>query len=1183
MAYLRLDLRRAARAAMALACAMVLAAVPGRAAAQPYGDPAYGPSLHGSPPANGGPPAGSAPYGSAPYGDAAYGPVSPHAPAAPHAHAAPPAPAGPWGSAAPEPIPPGMLPPPSGPLPPASPNLLPEPDMVVDVRVEGNTAVGVDKIRPHLQTRRGRPLDFQVVEEDVRRLIRTRHFVNVKPYYQRTAEGVVVVFQLVERPVLRYVKYIGNEKVRDRILAEQTNLKVGDALDPYAVEEGRRKIEQFYLEKGHSKVQVTVLEGTRPRDAGAVYRIHEGPSQKIRSVKFVGHSVVSGARLRTLIDSKPPILWVWKGFAEREKIDTDVEKLTAYYRSLGYFRAEIDRELVFDDKNKWATLTFVINEGPRYVVRDVRFYGNQKFTTEEIAAELKLGAGHYFDQTSMNRDMAAIEDLYGSQGYVFADIRPEPIFQDQPGELDLVYNIDEGSRARVGRINVRIEGEHPHTRHMTVLTRVDLRPGDILDIRKLRASERRLKSSGLFMNEPAQGVTPKIVFSLPDGDESIYAERPRRSSPSFRGQSPDDVATRSLDSPLERAPVQPQSHHAHESAPDAAQPAGIVGRVVSFEPLPDDPARYRSTGVWAEEENPAYHASASWVAPRPIAPEEPHQAPRPLAPQSLDPQLPAGVYGNPVRRPPVEYDTPASTPMTTARPVSEPLIVRGQWSSSGGEPLPSTNPRYPSYAPSAPAPRPVYQAPQDYRSPNYTSPPYATAPPPALPADPYAGNAPNAAGPPYGGGDPYSSGTGYGTGTPTASGAWPAPPMSGPPLLGSGAGTPLPAPGGYVQPPYGGEPIAPGAVYPEGGYNFVDPEPTIEVPLDVVVRETTTGRLMLGVGVNSDLGVVGSIVLDEQNFDWRRWPRSFREIVDATAWRGAGQQLRIEALPGNQFQRYMINFREPYLFDSPISFGISGYFYDRRFRDWDEQRMGGRPSLGYQFTPDLSGTISVRGENVNLRNPAVPTPADLADALGNNDVFVGRVALAHDTRDSAFMATEGHLIELGFEQGFGTYDWPRATLEFNQYFLLLERPDGSGRQTVRVRFDVGFSGTQTPIFERFFAGGFSTLRGFDFRGASPLDMNVTVGGIFQFLGTVEYMFPITADDMLRGVLFCDYGTVERSVRFDPDTFRVAPGFGLRINVPALGPAPIALDFTVPIAHAPGDDIQNFSFYVGFNY
>jgi outer membrane protein insertion porin family len=178
------------------------------------------------------------------------------------------------------------------------------------------------------------------------------------------------------------------------------------------------------------------------------------------------------------------------------------------------------------------------------------------------------------------------------------------------------------------------------------------------------------------------------------------------------------------------------------------------------------------------------------------------------------------------------------------------------------------------------------------------------------------------------------------------------------------------------------------------------------------------------------------------------------------------------------------------------------------------------------------------------------------------------------------MPTEGHLIELAYEQVFGSFDYPRGTAEYSQYFLLRQRPDGSGRHTLAFTTKAGFSGSDTPIFEHYFAGGFSTLRGFQFRGASPIQNTVRVGGEFQWLNSVEYFFPITADDMVKGTVFCDFGTVERKIALDADNFRVAPGVGLRINVPALGPAPLAFDFAFPVASAAGDREQVFSFFFG---
>src|SRR5262245_9750484 len=119
----------------------------------------------------------------------------------------------------------------------------------------------------------------------------------------------------------------------------------------------------------------------------------------------------------------------------------------------------------------------------------------------------------------------------------------------------------------------------------------------------------------------------------------------------------------------------------------------------------------------------------------------------------------------------------------------------------------------------------------------------------------------------------------------------------------------------------------------------------------------------------------------------------------------------------------------------------------------------------------------------------------------------------------------------------------------------------------------------TPALSGLFAVSSSaSLRGFAFRGASPVVANVQVGGDFEFLNTVEYLFPLTADDMIHGVAFVDFGTVNQNVALD--NFRVAPGLGLRITVPAMGPAPIALDFAFPVAKASTDDTQVFSFSVG---
>ena len=1182
----------------------------------------------------------------------------------------------------------------------------PDHPMVMDVRVEGHHGTSVERIRPHVRTRKGRPLDQNMVEEDVRRLHASKLFLDVRPQIRPVQGGVVVAFQVVERALIKHIHYVGNKHVAGRKLNKQAAIKKGEALDPYIVEDARGRIEAWYREKGHAQCTVKTLEGDKPGDQGVTFLVNEGPLQKVSSVSFEGNTVAPDGRMQVLCQTKPPLFRIpgvfrgFKGFVEQQKIEHDLDELTSYYRRLGYFQARVGREMEYDRDQRWAHVTYVIHEGIRYRVRDVAIIGNTKFGTDQLKEPFKLENGDYFEQGRLQHDVTSIEECYGGRGYVFATVEPETRFLEEPGQVDLVYKISEGARCRVGQINVHIKGDDPHTRRMAVLNRVSLRPGDILDIRELRDSERRLKASGIFqVDQQPGGNAPKIVFSAPTGEEGqeMIAENPDAPKPppgTFRGQSPDNLRpanlspaplsdtlaprpARTWNAMLERMIVDEEDELAivhvladgtvmielieelgnSTNAPlpvgqTAAQPlvpvepTTVARPQFSTAPSPQQPRvsvpAARTPMSTPQQAMPRQQDQYSWPRPAPQMPRYPvrQAAPAPVVAQPVVRGQDAWLSGNPAHRgaAPIAGDryarvpaaSPQNVPAGQRRPMPAPAPQRVQVASpqrvQAAPPARSPQPAAYVARPGSPAPaanrsataRPTVRVPvvrgQDY---GYGAGPSQEMPsfdmnqvPPARPANGAGGlrqspGAPAAPAPfvapaprqvpnpapvaPY-----VPPGPRF---IPGPQAAVPAQQVSSP----SGAGNGPPAWLGGGTPPAQQLGAAPGVLPPPPGYNgpgelfpgtepsspspFGPPAeleaPTMEVPIDVYVDETQTGRLMFGVGVNSNAGLVGQITLDEQNFDWRRFPRSWGEIRNGTAWRGSGQHFRIEAMPGTQVQRYMFSFTEPYLFDTQNSLGLSGYYYSRFFQNWTEERLGGRISLGRQLAPDLSVAMALRMENVNISNPQpLPSPQSVTDVLGNNGLYTARWSLTNDTRDHPFMPTQGHRIMMAYEQAFGTFSFPRGELEASQYFLLRERADGTGRHTLALITMLGFTGSDTPVFENFFAGGYGTLRGFFFRGASPVDMGTIVGGRFQWINTVEYMFPIKADDAIKGVLFCDFGTVEPVTQIKWDDYRVAPGIGLRLAIPMMGPAPIALDFAVPVNKAPTDREQIFNFSVG---
>jgi outer membrane protein insertion porin family len=375
--------------------------------------------------------------------------------------------------------------------------------------------------------------------------------------------------------------------------------------------------------------------------------------------------------------------------------------------------------------------------------------------------------------------------------------------------------------------------------------------------------------------------------------------------------------------------------------------------------------------------------------------------------------------------------------------------------------------------------------------------------------------------------------------------------------------------------------------------NPADPENPVKDIL-VNLQEANTGSLMFGVGVNSDAGLTGSVVVNERNFDILRPPTSWEDIWEGRAWRGAGQEFRMEAVPGTQLQRYSVSWRDPFIFDSQYSLSVSAYYFERQYDEYTEERLGTRVTVGrklgnlfdFQEAQYWNVTVGGRIENVQVDNieapppPYVFTPVDFTSVAGNNFLAALRVGATRDTRDSFMRPTEGSQLDLSYEQVTGSHTYPLVNVDFSKFWTVYQRADGSGRHVLALHSQFGWAGDDTPVYDRFYAGGFRSLRGFAFRGVGPEEEGYKIGGDFMLLNSLEYQIPVKANDSIYFVGFVDSGTVESTIKEITD-YRVSAGVGVRFVVPILGPVPIALDLGFPIVKGPNDNTQVFSFWLGF--
>ncbi len=396
---------------------------------------------------------------------------------------------------------------------------------------------------------------------------------------------------------------------------------------------------------------------------------------------------------------------------------------------------------------------------------------------------------------------------------------------------------------------------------------------------------------------------------------------------------------------------------------------------------------------------------------------------------------------------------------------------------------------------------------------------------------------------------------------------------------------------------------------------------------DVVLslEEGRTGSVKFSAGISSDLGLMGVIELTKRNFDYTDLPKHWGDAIAGKAFTGGGQTLNLLVSPGTDYSQYRLAFTEPWFLgqyvvsgpsgeieESPFSFGFDLYHTLFTRFSFDERRTGVQLSTGkvwrvhgLRVDDIFRAGFRFTMENVRIQNvqvDATPT-AFLSEGLNRNN----KLGLNFGWTAVDFPISPGNGWEADLSYTFGgsflggNVNFNKLEARVTNYTTLYTTRAGQ-RHILEISARAGIADEYgksdiVPIFERFFAGGLSTVRGFEYGEVGPrasgnpesvvgreliaesllTGKGEPTGGQAMVLLKAEYGFPIY-EQFVRGVTFVDSGNVTE--RWSPrllETYRVAVGFGVRVKVPFFGPTPIALDFAWPIQKEKGDGLQVFSF------
>lgn len=333
-----------------------------------------------------------------------------------------------------------------------------------------------------------------------------------------------------------------------------------------------------------------------------------------------------------------------------------------------------------------------------------------------------------------------------------------------------------------------------------------------------------------------------------------------------------------------------------------------------------------------------------------------------------------------------------------------------------------------------------------------------------------------------------------------------------------------------------------------------------KVIVSVHVKERPTGIFSIGAGYSSLDNFFFTLDVSQRNLF------------------GRGQEVYLRFQLGGKSRIGQIGFTEPYLFDIPLRAGFDLYDRQREYPDFTEDRLGGDIRAAYPLGEFTTVSGLYRLENVDISNIALTASRDLKKEEGTKLNSVVEFSVVRDARDNIYEPTRGtrYALSLAFAGLGGDTQFYRVVGEAS-YFYPLPIFNWVFAARGLAGLVQGWGGQEVPIFERFFLGGATTLRGQKTRTVAPTDAaGEVIGGTSEILFTTELIIPIFP--RFRIALFFDAGNAYGyGTDFDPTNLRLTAGAGVRFYSPI---GPLRIDYGFNLDRQPGEKSGQINFTVG---
>jgi outer membrane protein insertion porin family len=404
-----------------------------------------------------------------------------------------------------------------------------------------NIGVGqVDEkfVLAHISVKKDSELDGNAVAKDIKALLATGHFTNVRVDEDSLDDGIRLIYcvegrlRLTAEPEIKGVDNLGESKVRGVI-----ELVTGDMVDEQALNMKARKVEEEYRKEHYPNASVSTKLEIIDKERGlakATFIVAEGKLANVRKVIFAGNKVMSTDDLMGVMNPaiwwKP---WSWFGYMryDSEELETARMEITAMYLDKGYLDAEVAIPVVETAPDGGLTISVNIHEGVYYRFGKVTLAGITLFPESELRKIVKdrIKAGEIATPMMIEMASQALRDYYGSRGYINTSVRAvrNPVIKagEASATLDLQFVFMEGKL--VGIRNILIRG-NSRTKDKVIRRELQVYPGDVFNEVKIRNSQEILMNLGYFSDVRAEPLPTRdaavddLVFDVEEKQTGMF-------------------------------------------------------------------------------------------------------------------------------------------------------------------------------------------------------------------------------------------------------------------------------------------------------------------------------------------------------------------------------------------------------------------------------------------------------------------------------------------------------------------------------------------------------------------------------------------------------------------------------------------------------------------------------------